>query len=339
MIDCSLNGTYINSATVNTMNYFPIFLTGSKLNALIIGGGDVAARKIELLLKTTGKITVMTEQVNASVERLINSHQLTWLAHNYQAGYLSQFNLVIAATDDPSVNHAIYQEAQTHNILINVVDQPDLCSYITPAIIDRSPMIIAMSSSGSAPILLRMLREEIEKILPAGYGKLADFSFKFREHVKARIKGLRNRRTFWENTLRGSIGNAILQGNAQQAEQQLIASLKEEVPPPTGEITFIHTLDGDPDKITLAAHREMQFADAVFYDEQVNENLIEYIRRDADKFPQDIPSSILINFQHALELAETGNKVIYLLAGHQALPHNSALSLSHVVTKELVSGG
>ncbi|WP_206486297.1 NAD(P)-dependent oxidoreductase [Thalassotalea sp. G2M2-11] len=320
------------------MNYFPIFLTGSKLNTLIIGGGDVAARKIELLLKTTTKITVMCEQVSESVERLIDSHGLHRLAHNYQPGLLAPYNLVIAATDDEQVNKAIYHEADDLNILINVVDQPELCSYITPAIIDRSPMIIAMSSSGSAPILLRMLREQVEKILPDGYGKLAEFSFKFRDHVKARIKGIRNRRIFWENTLRGTIGNAILQDNTQQAEQQLIASLKEETPPPLGEITFIHTLDGDPDKLTLAAHREMQFADAVFYDELVNENLIEYVRRDADKFPQSVPSTMLINFQHALELAEAGNKIIYLLSGHQPLPHNSALSLSQINVQEFVSG-
>lgn len=320
------------------MNYFPIFLTANKINAMVIGGGDVAARKIELLLKTTTNITIMSEQVNPSVERLINSHQLDWLTHNYRQGSLEAFNLVIAATDDTSVNLAVSQEAEQLKILINVVDQPELCSYITPAIIDRSPILIAMSSSGSAPILLRMLREQIEKTLPDGYGKLADFSFKFRDHVKARIKGLRNRRTFWETTLRGAIGNAILQGNSQQAEQQLIVSLNEEVPPPQGEITFIHTLDGDPDKLTLAAHREMQFADAVFYDDKVNENLIEYIRRDADKFPQSMPSTMIINYQHALELAESGQKVIYLLAEHHTLPHNSALALSNISTKELVSG-
>ncbi|MEW6991828.1 NAD(P)-dependent oxidoreductase [Colwelliaceae bacterium 6441] len=320
------------------MNYFPIFLTSDKINAIVIGGGDVAARKIELLLKTTTKITIMSEQVNLSVERLIKSHNLPWLAHNFQTGLLTHYNLVIAATDNTTVNHQVYVEASQLKILINVVDQPELCSYITPAIIDRAPILLAMSSSGSAPILLRMLREQIEKTLPDGYGKLADFSLKFRDHVKARVKGLRNRRSFWEATLRGAIGKAILQGNNQQAEQQLIASLNEEILPPQGEITFIHTLDGDPDKITLAAHREMQFADAVFYDEKVNENLIEYIRRDADKYPQSMPSTMLINYQHAIELAESGQKVIYLLAEHHTLPHNSALALSNISTQELVSG-
>ncbi len=320
------------------MKYFPIFLDANHISAMIIGGGDVAARKIELLLKSTTNITVMAESVSPSVQRLVEAHDLKWLEHNYQAGHLSGINLVIAATDDSKVNKAAASESQPLNILTNVVDQPELCTYITPAIIDRTPMIIAMSSSGSAPILLRMLREQIEKTLPNGYGKLADFCFKFRDHVKARVKGLRNRRTFWESILRGPIGENILQGNVQDAEQQLIASIKQEITPPVGEIVFVHTLDGNPDKLTLQTHREMQFADAVFYDDDVNIDLIEYIRRDAEKYPQSITSSILINFQHALELAENGQKVIYLLAGHTALPENFALSSSSIIKKQLISG-
>lgn len=320
------------------MKYFPIFLEGKNISAMIIGGGDVAARKIELLLKSTTNITVMAASLSESVKRLVDGHDLHWLAHNYQSGHLIGMNLVIAATDDGEVNKAVASESQPLNILTNVVDQPELCTYITPAIIDRAPMIIAMSSSGSAPILLRMLREQIEKTLPNGYGRLADFSFKFRDHVKARVRGLRNRRTFWENVLRGPIGEQILQGNIPEAEQQLIASIKKEITPPVGEIVFVHTLDGNPDKLTLQTHREMQFAEAVFYDDDVNIDLIEYIRRDAEKYPQSITSSILINFQHALELAENGQKVIYLLAGHTQLPENSALSSSSILKKELISG-
>lgn len=321
------------------MKYFPVFLDGSKINAMVVGGGDVAARKIELLLKTTTNITIMAETVTEGVERLINENQLNWLQHNYQSGLLSDITLVIAATDNTEVNEQVYHEAVEFNILANVVDQPDLCTYITPAIIDRSPMIIALSSSGSAPILIRMLREQIEKILPQGYGRLADFSLKFRDHVKARIKGIRNRRTFWENTLRGSIGQSLLDGNQQEAEQQLIASLKEQVAPPAGEIIFIHTKDGNPDDLTLNAHRSLQFADAVFYDNDVNPELIEYVRRDAEKYPQSVSSTILLNYQHALELAQKGQQVIYLLAGHEVLPSNAALVQSGVKTREIVSGG
>jgi len=321
------------------MKYFPVFLDAAKLNALVVGGGDVAARKIELLLKTTTQITVMSEILSVSVERLVNLHKLTWLKHNYQVGHFAKINLVIAATDNQTVNKQVSVEAATLNILINVVDQPELCTYITPAIIDRAPMIIAMSSSASAPILLRMLREQIEKMLPEGYGRLADFSLKFREHVKARVKGIRNRRTFWENTLRGHIGEDILAGNITKAEQQLISSIKEKIAPPKGDIVFIHTLDGNPEYLTLQAHREMQFADAVFYDDEVNLALIEYIRRDADKYPQSMSSSILINYQHAIELAESGQKIIYLLAGNPVLPENMALSNSDITKKHIVSGG
>ena len=320
------------------MKYFPIYLDAKHINAMIVGGGEVAARKIDLLLKSTTNISIMSETLNSSVERLVNQHQLKWLKHNYQPGHLNNINIVIAATDCSEVNSAVAEESSALKLLTNVVDQPELCSYITPAIIDRSPMIISMSSSGSAPILLRMLREQIEKTLPNGYGKLADFSFKFRDHVKARVKSMRDRRTFWERTLRGNIGQAILDGQTTMAEQQLIASLKEQTVQASGEIVFIHSLDGNPDNLTLKAHREMQFADAVFYDQEVNIDLIEYIRRDANKYPQDIASSILINFQHALELAEKGDKVIYLLNGNVEIPNNAAFTQSKVVKKHIYSG-
>jgi len=320
------------------MKYFPVFLDAKNISAMVVGGGEVATRKIELLLKSTTNITVMSEKICTSIERLINLHQLTWLQHNYESGHLTNINLVIAATDSVSINKSVYLEATPLNILTNVVDQPELCTYITPAIIDRSPMLIALSSSGSSPILVRMLREQIEKTLPQAYGKLADFSYKFRDHVKARVKGLRNRRSFWENILRGPIGQAILDGKQQQAEQQLIASIKQEIAPPSGDITFVQTKDGNPDNLTLNAHRAMQFADAVFYDENVNVELIEYVRRDAEKFPQSISSDILINYQHAIELAQQGQKIIYLLAYNEPLPQNAALINSAILTHVFVCG-
>mgnify|MGYP000153256459 CR=1 FL=1 len=320
------------------MKYFPVFLDANNISAMIVGGGEVATRKLELLLKSTTNIVIMSAKVCTGVERLIKLHQLAWLQHDYEAGHLTNINVVIAATDNTTVNKAIYDEATPYNILTNVVDQPELCTYITPAIIDRSPMIIALSSSGSSPILVRLLREQIEKTLPQAYGKLADFSFKFRDHVKARVKGLRNRRSFWEKVIRGSIGQAVLDGNNQFAEQQLIKIIKQEIEPPVGEIVFIHTKDGNPDNLTLNAHRAMQFSDAVFYDADVNIELIEYVRRDSEKYLQTISANILINYQHAIDLANEGQKVIYLLAGHNVLPDNEALKSSKIPTKEIISG-
>ena len=320
------------------MKYFPIFLDANYIDAIIIGGGEVAARKIELLLKATTNITVMAETLNENVRRLVNEHQLNWLAHNYQQGYLDNYNLVIAATDNSEINNEVAQEGNELAKLTNIVDQPQVCNYITPAIIDRAPMLIAMSSSGNAPILLRMLREEIEKNLPNDYGKLAEFSFKFRDHVKARIKNIRDRRLFWEQVLRGQIGQHILEGDTQLAEQQLFNSLKQQTPPPVGEIVFVYNADGDPDNLTLKAHRAMQFADAVFYDSQINLDFIEYIRRDASKFPQAINSNIMINVQHALDLAQQGEKIIYLLAGDEPIPKNNTLAQSQILQQHLYCG-
>lgn len=320
------------------MDYFPVFLDGSTIKATIIGGGDVAARKIELLLKTTQSITIISPELNATVERLVNLHELTWHKRKLVVEDIENTNLVISATNDPKVNEQVSEIAKQKNILVNIVDQPELCTYITPAIIDRSPMIVAISSSGSSPVLVRMLREQIEKTLPDQYGRLADFCYKFREHVKARVKGVRNRRVFWERILRSAIGDDILQGKHARAEQQLIVNLKKEVLPPQGDIVFIHTGEGNPDHLTLLAHRELQFSDAVFYDKSVNEELLEYVRRDAEKYPQDISSTISLNYQHAIELAEQGFKVIYLLSGNESLPQNQALNHSSIGKKYLHSG-
>lgn len=320
------------------MKYFPVFLDSRKIKAVIIGGGDVAARKLELLLKSTNNIIVVSPQACATVERLINTHQLTWHKRCFEIADINQVNLVISATDNSELNKQVSELAISQNILVNVVDQPELCTYITPSIVDRNPMLVAISSSGSSPVLVRMLREQIEKLLPAQYGKLAEFCFKFRDHVKARVKGVRNRRLFWEDILTGSAGQNVLGGQQAKAEQQLIQQLKEEVPPPAGEIIFIHTQSGNPDNLTLAAHRDLQFADAVFYDDKVNEDLLEYVRRDAEKYPQSTASTITLNYQHAIELAEKGFKVIYLLDGYQELPTNQALIESKLKTSELVSG-
>ncbi len=320
------------------MNYFPVFLDSKRIRALIIGGGDVAARKIELLLKSTQSITIVSPETNVTVERLIKVHGLTWHERTFEDHDIGDANVVISATNDMAVNQHVSELALAKNILVNVVDQPELCSYITPAIVDRNPMIVAISSSGSSPVLVRMLREQIDKILPAQYGKLADFCFKFRDHVKARVKGVRNRRLFWEDILRGNIGQSILSGHTEKAEQQLIVNLKQEIPPPKGDIVFIHSPSGDPEHLTLAAHRQLQFADAVFYDQDVDTALLEYVRRDAEKYPQSISSTIMVNFQHAIELAEKGFKVIYFLADNQPLPKNQALADSVINTTTLFSG-
>lgn len=294
------------------MQYFPVFLTANQINALVIGGGDVAARKIELLLKTPAKISVMSANISDSVQYLIDKHGVNWIDSDYRQGYMADKNLVIAATDDSDVNNSVYEEATQHNIMVNVVDEPALCSYITPAIIDRSPMIIAMCSSGKSPILLRMLREKVERMLPEGYGKLAEFSGKFRDTIKENIKKLSDRRTFWENALTGTIGNLVLNNKEDQAETELHKALSQGIEASTGQIHIIHC-NNDPDNLTLKAHRAMQFADLLLFDKNINPSFIEYVRRDADKF--ELSQSF--NEDYALEQALKGNNVILLIKNHK----------------------
>lgn len=295
------------------MQYFPVFLTAKDIDAIIIGGGEVAARKIDLLLKTPAKITLMSACVNDSVAVLIKKNNITWLAHDYCKGHLANKTMVIAATDDAQVNRQVAAEANEHKILVNVVDEPDLCGYITPSIIDRDPMLIAMSSSGSSPILLRMLREKIEKMLPDRYGALADFSGRFRDKVKQGVTTLVGRRKFWEKALTGNIGQAVLDDNEPLATKLLTQSLQNQNSLDSGDITFIFVGDGDPENLTLKAHRSMQFAEAVYSEHALNPRFIEYIRRDATKHE-------LVNnrdFAQPIHRAKQGEKIICLLLGHR----------------------
>jgi uroporphyrin-III C-methyltransferase/precorrin-2 dehydrogenase/sirohydrochlorin ferrochelatase len=293
------------------LQYFPIFLTGSELSAIVIGGGEVAARKIELLLKSTRHITIMAKVISPRVENLIAEHQLTRLPHNYRAGFLSDMTLVIAATNSTEVNAEVAAEANHLNILVNVVDEPQLCTYITPAIIDRAPMLIALSSSGRAPILLRMLRERIEKQLPSQYGKLAEFSFKFRDLVKEKINSLVQRRLFWEEILRGDVGEKVLNGQQSIAEVEFRKQLAKGDVSARGKLSFIYIKSGDPDDLTLKAHRCCQFTETVFFQKNIGFNLLEYVRRDAEKVDYtDEPLDKTLRM--ALGEAEKERKVVFL---------------------------
>jgi uroporphyrin-III C-methyltransferase/precorrin-2 dehydrogenase/sirohydrochlorin ferrochelatase len=317
------------------MDYFPVFLDGSKIRSLVVGGGEVAARKLELLLKTQAEITLVAAQINDNVQRLVKTHAINWLQKNFHSGLMKQVNLVIAATDDPQVNQQVHLEATSLNLLVNVVDAPQLCSYITPAIIDRDPMLIALSSSGKSPVLIRMLRESIEKNLPQDYGLLAEFSGKNRDLVKRHIKGIANRRLFWEKLLSSTLGDALLNKNEVLAQQILEQALDSEQQVTKCKLTIVHVGDGNPDNLTLAAHREMQTADAVIYTKTLNPDLIEYIRRDAEKYPEDNRAEV---GNRARTLDKVSGHIICLLAGQQTYSSEELNWAGQYYVKQLISG-
>jgi len=289
------------------MDYFPIFLDAKKFNAVVIGGGNVAARKIELLLKSKAKITVVSPVLKESVQGLLKNQQLTWIKAEYAPHLLDNHQLVIAATNIRSVNIAISIAANQRAMLINVVDDPALCNYITPAIIDRDPMIIALSSSGNAPILLQMLKSQIEQMLPAGYGRLARFCGRYRIEVQARIKQFSERKLFWKKVLTGDVAKQLLAGDEEQALDLFNQALTTEQFKESGSINVIRIYDQQPDNLTLQAYQKLQQADAIFLDTDITALFFDYGRRDADKFQK-------IDQVRVEQLANNNQQVVIITA-------------------------
>ena len=228
--------------------------------------------------------------------------------------------LVIAATDDEPLNARISAEAQALGIPVNVVDAPALCSVIFPAIVDRSPLIVAVSSGGDAPVLARLIRAKIETWIPATYGQLANLGKRFRERVKQLFPDVQQRRVFWEDVFQGQIAESVFAGKLEEGERLLEARLAGAAPRALGEVYLVGAGPGDPDLLTFRALRLMQQADVVLYDRLVAPAIIDLCRRDAERIyvgkrradhavPQEQINQLLI------DLAKQGKRVLRLKGG------------------------
>jgi uroporphyrin-III C-methyltransferase/precorrin-2 dehydrogenase/sirohydrochlorin ferrochelatase len=303
------------------MKYFPIFLDTTDLTCLVVGAGEVAARKVELLLKTSADITVVAPWVCDTVQRFAKEEKIKLIVRPYCDSDMTNKQMVFVATDNSEINKQIHDEARVQKILVNVVDNTPLCQFITPAIVDRSPIIIAMSSGGVAPVLLRYLRQKLESVIPQKVSLLGRFSEKFRESVKKRFKSVTERRYFWEDVLDGDIAENVLQGNEQVAEQKFLEKLNApDASKTVGEVYLVGAGPGDPDLLTFRALRLMQKADVVVYDRLVSPEILELVRRDAEKIyvgkaksKHTIPQGE-INTLLAKE-ALAGNRVVRLKGG------------------------
>jgi uroporphyrin-III C-methyltransferase / precorrin-2 dehydrogenase / sirohydrochlorin ferrochelatase len=303
------------------MDYFPIFLTLKNQDCLVVGAGEIAARKIELLARAGAKITVVAKKISPHVSNLEASCKLSLLQKSFTPDDLNGFKLVVSATDNRETNQLVAKTADELNILVNVVDNPDLCSFIFPAIIDRSPIIAAVSSGGAAPVLARLLRAKIESIIPPAYGRLAQLAEKFRNDVKKHIKEPSQRRIFWENIFQGSVAELIFAGNEQGAEQQLQQALIQKNDSViSGEVYLIGAGPGAPDLLTFRALRLMQQADVIVYDHLVSPEILDLARRDSEKIyvgkerqkhtlPQESINTLLADF------AKAGKRVVRLKGG------------------------
>ena len=203
------------------MDYLPIFIKLRGRSSVVMGGGEIAWRKVSLLLKAGAQVTVVAPELCAELTNQLAQGAIAHRAARFTPEQLDGAQLVIAATDDEAVNRAVSEAAQARNIPVNVVDAPELCTFVVPSVVDRSPIVIAVSSGGNAPVLARMLRARLETLIPASYGRLAQLAGEFRDKVKMRFKSSQQRRIFWENVFQGPVAERVFSGQEAAARQQL----------------------------------------------------------------------------------------------------------------------
>jgi uroporphyrin-III C-methyltransferase/precorrin-2 dehydrogenase/sirohydrochlorin ferrochelatase len=270
------------------MDYLPVFLQLRASRAVIVGGGRIAARKADLLLRAGACVTVVAPRLHEDLHSRVAAGELTHLPESFVPAHLDGAVIAIAATGLKDVNGAVSEAARERGVPVNVVDDASLSTFIFPAIIDRSPVIVAVGSGGQAPVLARWVRERIEAILPASLGALARFMGERRKTVQ-RALGAAARRAFWERIVRGKAGTHLLAGDEPGARRAFEAELLiSQVTTsaatggsPLGEVYLIGAGPGDPDLLTLRALQLLQQADVVLYDRLVPQPVLEHARREA----------------------------------------------------------
>lgn len=304
------------------MQFLPVFMNVRRRPCLIVGGGEVAARKSLFLLEAGAKLRVISPEFSNKFDSLRSNNDVELIERQFQLSDLEQCALVIAATDQTNLNQQISEQARSLNIPVNVVDNPSLCSFIVPSIIDRSPVQIAVSTGGSSPVLARMLRTKLEASVPAAYGRLGEFAEKFREPVKQSLSDVESRRRFWEKTLEGPISELVFAGKNAEAERRMLDELARAAQNTecVGEVYLVGAGPGDPDLLTFRALRLMQQAEVIVHDRLVSKQVLALCRRDADRIyvgkerdnhtiPQEHINHLLVR------LAKEGKRVCRLKGG------------------------
>ncbi len=301
------------------MDYLPLFADLKSRPVLVVGGGEIAARKIELLRRAGAHVRVAARELGHELQALRDINAIEWIAQHFDAAQLDDVFLVIAATDDNALNAQVFDAANARHKLVNVVDDQPKCSFIFPSIVDRSPLVVAISSSGTAPVLARLLREKIEALLPANLGQMAEVAGQWRDKVKQRYHKMSDRRRFWERAFNGLFASQMAAGNVNEARRTLDREL-ENTSDNQGEITLVGAGPGDSGLLTLRGLQVMQLADVVLYDHLVSDEVLELVRRDADRIcvgkragahsvPQEETNQLLVT------LAQQGKRVVRLKGG------------------------
>nr|WP_024966537.1 siroheme synthase CysG [Pantoea sp. IMH] len=302
------------------MDYLPLFCQLRGRACLLVGGGEVAERKARLLLKAGADLRVCAPHFSAPFHEWQQTGQLTLIEGTFEAEMLAACWLAIAATDSHEVNQQVQTAAEERQIFCNVVDAPEAASVIMPSIIDRSPLLVAVSSGGRAPVMARLLREKIEALLPQHLGKIAAFAGSLRQRVKQDFSEMSQRRRFWEKLFsHDRLAQSLASDDAPQVEK-LTEALFQAPLSDRGEVVLVGAGPGDAGLLTLKGLQQLQQADIVIYDRLVSEEILELVRRDAERLfvgkraghhcvPQEEINQILLHH------AQQGKRVVRLKGG------------------------
>lgn len=302
------------------MDHLPIFCQLRGRACLLVGGGDVAERKARLLLDAGAQLTVNALSFIPQFTAWAAEGMLTLVEGEFSETLLDECWLAIAATDNDTVNQRVSDAAEARRIFCNVVDAPKEASFIMPSIIDRSPLMVAISSGGTSPVLARLLREKLESLLPQHLGHVAKFAGQLRSRVKRHFATMSERRRFWEklfvnDRLAQSLANQNMAAVESITEQMLTEPLDNR-----GEVVLVGAGPGDAGLLTLKGLQQIQQADVVVYDRLVSDEIMNLVRRDADRVfvgkragyhcvPQEEINQIL------LREAQSGKRVVRLKGG------------------------
>lgn len=266
------------------MDYFPAFLDLHGRRCLVVGGGDIALRKARLLAAAGAAVDIVATEVSPAVAEFAAQHSMPVTEREFRTADIAGHWLVVSATGDAAVERLVFETATAEGVFCNSVDDKSNCSYITPAIVDRSPIVVAVSSGGSAPVLARQLRAKIETLLPRDFGRLASLARHWREHVAGRIDSLLGRRRFWESVFDGPARDYAIGGYIDEAEREMARLLVEFEgrKADRGEAWLVGAGPGDPELLTLRALQIMQVADVILHDRLVSDEILALARRDAD---------------------------------------------------------
>jgi uroporphyrin-III C-methyltransferase/precorrin-2 dehydrogenase/sirohydrochlorin ferrochelatase len=309
---------------MTVMRNLPIFVEMRDRPAVVVGGGVVAARRADYLVRAGARVTAFASQLGDDFLELVDRPNFRHVARKPGPGDFEGCALCFIATDDHVLTEDARKAAKGAGALVNVADQPRFCDFTMPSIVDRSPLIIAISTGGASPILGRMLKARLESLIPAAYGRMAHLMGGFRDRVAEAMPSQKMRRRFWETILEGPVVEAALSGNERAAEAHLAREIERlrdgDDWASRGEVYLVGAGPGDPDLVTFRAFRLMQKADVVLYDRLIGDGVLKLVRREAERvyvgkrpdnheLPQEEIGALLV------KLAKEGKRVLRLKGG------------------------